>query len=197
MRSIKLISALVIFLLILSVFVQTTAFARCSIKTLRNVCEVCEERALTKLDTDSVCPTCPEVNCPTASLACIKLDSFEPFLKSNYTLSTNLPEGDSDISFKLNISKNNQIKGLFKYDVRAQNFRTVIEENTGFLFYDLVNFNLPITLGGKLFSYNCIGSIENTSVITGICCTIPPDEGNKPKSYSFQFTAVPNESPLR
>ena len=174
-----------------------SSFAKCSIQTLRNVCEVCEERALSNLSTDSICPKCPEVNCPTASLACIQLDSFEPFLKSNYTLSTNLPEGTTDISFKLNILKNDQVKGAFKYDIRNKNFRTVIEENTGFIFYDLINFNLPVQIGEELYSYSCIGSIDNTSAINGICSTIAPDEEKKPASYSFGFTALPNENPLQ
>jgi len=176
---------------------QTSVSSRCSINTLRNVCEICEERALSNLSTDSVCPACPEINCPTASLACIKLDSFEPFLKPNYTLSTNLPEGISDISFMLNISKNNQTKGAFQYDVRGQNFRTVIQENTGFIFYDLVNFNLPVQIGEELYSYNCIGSIDTTSAINGICSTIARNEEREPASYSFQFTALPSDSPLQ
>ena len=198
MKNKKLISALIILLLVVSIqFFKSASYAKCSINTLRNVCEVCEERALSNLSTDSICPKCSEVNCPSASLACIKLDSFEPFLKSNYTLSTNLPEGITNISFKLNIIKNDQIKGVFKYDVREQNFRTVIEENTGFLFYDLVNFNLPVQTGEELYSYSCIGSIDNTSAINGICSTIAPNEERKPASYSFKFTALPSENPLQ
>ena len=57
--------------------------ANCSIRTLKNVCDICEERALKKanLNVDSANQNQPEVNCPTSSFSCIQQDTFIPLLK--------------------------------------------------------------------------------------------------------------------
>lgn len=197
MNKFKLHLALIILSLLLLESTFSSALARCSIDTLRNVCSVCEERALDKLSTDSVCPICPEVNCPQVSHACIKPNSFENFLNSSYTLNAMIWDGEPDMVFKLNISKEDDFTGTFKYDVRYRNFRTAVTGSIGFLLYDVVNFNLPLELGDKVHSYSCIGGIDNSSVIKGLCSTIAQDDTGTTKSYRFSFTALPNLSPLQ
>lgn len=167
----------------------------CSTRILKKICDVCEERALSKLNTDSVCPVCPEVNCPQVSYACIKTDTFVPLLKESYTLSATL---DNDgLLLKLNFKKNEDSPTTLKYDVRSQNFRTLVSNAIAFIFYDLINFNVPLQLKDSLFSYNCLGVINNTSTISGLCSTLANDENNQPKYYGFQFTAIPNDSPIK
>lgn len=172
------------------------AIAKCAISTLLRMCDVCEERAISKLNIDSLCPKqeCPEVNCPTASLACIRIDSFEPFLKQNYTISAKL--GEMDLVMKFNLTKNEQAPNTFHYDIRQANYRLLIDKAVGFLVYDIVNFNLPLQYGESILSYSCVGSIDNSSIIKGLCSTIAPDENKKPNSYGFEFTAIPSFSPL-
>ncbi len=188
---------ILIIILLTTESLYMSSFARCSIDTLKNVCDVCEERALSKLNTDSICPACPEVNCPQPSQACIKLNSFENFLSSNYTLNAMIWSGQPDEIYKLSISKSTDFNGAFNYDVRYKNFRTAAAGNTGFLLYDIVNFNLPLQLGDKLYSYNCIGGIDNTSSLKGVCSTIAQDDFGTVNVYSFPFTALPSSSPLQ
>ncbi len=189
--------------LILSIILLTAesfymnSFARCSIDTLRNVCNVCEERAISKLDTDSVCPTCPEVNNTQVSQACIMLDSFSNFLSSNYIINAMVWSGEPDVIYKLSIAKNNDFTGNFTYDLRYADFRTAITGSTGFIFYDIVNFNLPLELEDKVYSYNCIGGIDNTSSLKGVCSTIAKDDYGLSTTYSFLFTGTPASSPLQ
>ena len=173
---------------------QQTASAYCSPRTLKQVCTACRDTALSELKTDSICPSCPETNCPAISQACIQLDSFEAFLKRNYTISANL--GGTNLVFKLNFLKNEQTPGTFYYDIRSSGYRLLIDNALGFLFYDIINFNLPVPFGEGLLSYNCIGAIDNTSLLKGVCSTVAQDEEGKPKSYGFQFTAIPSNSPL-
>lgn len=186
----KLILTLFVFLLAVP-----GANAKCAISTLLRMCDACEERAISRLNIDSICPKQePEVTCPTASLACIRTDSFEPFLKQNYTISAKL--GDVDLVMKFNLTKNEQAPNSFYYDIRHANYRLLIDKAVGFLIYDIVNFNLPIQYGENILSYSCVGSIDNSSVIKGLCSTIAPDENKKPNSYGFEFTAIPSFSPL-
>lgn len=172
-------------------FVYSKSYAACSIKTLKQVCDVCEERAINKLDIDSVCPpqTCPEINCPAISKSCIQVDSFTHFLKPSYTISTKL--GESDFLFRINFSKNEDKTGVLQYDVRASNFRMLIDNAIGFLIYDIVNFNLPVIFGEALLSYNCIGVIDSESVIRGNCSTLSNNGEEKPVTYRWNFTAIP------
>ena len=79
-------SVLTIILLVLAFIFPYSASSHCSIRTLKNVCDICEERAIEKLQTDSIPAQCPEVMCPETSLACVKPDSFNPFLRTSYTL---------------------------------------------------------------------------------------------------------------
>ena len=196
MNKVKIFQALL--LILLAYAGSLGVHAACSIRTLKNVCDICEERGLKKsnLGTDSLPAECPKVNCPEPSLACIKVDSFEPFLKSSYTLTAMVYSNEDDILFKLNTSKDPSSPQQFSYDVRYQNFRTVIQNSTGFIMYDVVNFNLPLYNGESVLSYNCIGGIDNSSTIKGICSTIANNESGNPQSYGFQFVATPNSSPL-
>lgn len=187
-------NSFLIILLLFGLIPHQAAYAHCTPRTLKQVCTACRDTALSSLNTDSLCPACPEVNCPAISQACIQVDSFEPFLKKNYTISTNI--GGADLVFKLNFLKNEESPGTFYYDVRSSNYRSLINNALGFLFYDIVNFNLPIPLGNKLFSYNCIGAIDNTSILKGVCSTVAQDEDGKSSTYGFQFTAIPSNSPL-
>lgn len=193
-------------LVILTAIVNTVTFpistlAACQIRTLKQVCDLCEERAInkltSKLETDSIQTQPQEINCPATSLACIQSDSFKDLLKTNYTLTAKIFEGEEDTLFKLEITKDQNISSKFKYNVRYRNFRLVIQDSPGFLVYDIVNFNLPVTIGDKLFSYNCIGSIDNTSTLKGVCSTVAPDENGIVKPYSFSFNGIPNSSPLQ
>lgn len=75
MNAFKLLTYLIIIFITTVSFTQcASAKSRCKIETLRNVCQICEERALSKLDTDSVCP---EVKCPEVSKNCTELNSFD------------------------------------------------------------------------------------------------------------------------
>ena len=74
--------------LLLNIFMQNYCYAGCPTRLLEKICDVCEKKALDTLKTDSIPATQEQANCPTASLACIQLDSFLPFLKSNYTITT-------------------------------------------------------------------------------------------------------------
>ena len=177
---------------------QTSANARCSIDTLKNVCTICEERALNSLSLDSACPVCPEVTCPKASQACIRLNSFEPFLSSNYTLTGMIwQDVQDDVLFKLNIAKNENTSSTFNYEVRYDNFRIALQNGMGLLLYDIVSFSLPVSYGEGLLSYNCIGAIDNTSIFQGVCSTIANDGAGNPRPYSWTFTAIPNSNPLQ
>ncbi|MBI3590779.1 MAG: hypothetical protein HY094_05300 [Candidatus Melainabacteria bacterium] len=198
MNKIKLIAFL--FLALSAVFTTVRgASATCSIRTLKNVCDVCEERGLKKsgLSTDSLPAEYPKVNCPEASLACIRTDSFGPFLKSSYTLTAMIDSNGDDVLFKLNTLKDPSSPQKFSYDVRSQNFRTVIQNGSGFIIYDVVNFNLPVYNGENILSYNCIGGIDNSSVIKGLCSTIANNGNGSLQLYGFQFTAIPNVGPLQ
>ena len=191
---------LILLLLILTAIeistISSPAFATCSIRTLKNVSTVCGENAVTKLSTDSTCPVCPEINCPTASLACIMTDSFNPLLKPSYTITGTVEDGQSVI-FKLNISKNNDYTGSFFYDVRYRNFQIALKDNIGFLIYDVVNFNLPYEVGEQIYSFSCIGGIDTSSVLRGSCSTIYKDSAGITQSYSFPYIATPDESPIQ
>ena len=167
------------------------AYAACSSRTLRQVCDACANTALNKLQADSLCPKCPEVNCPSVSKACIQLDSFTPFLKTGYTITKSSSDGVPEMQFNLVISKGEENPNLFSYDVRSPNLKLLVNSAFGFLLYDLVNFNLPVQIGDTVLSYNCIGSIDNTSTLKGVCSTIAKDEEGKPKPYSFLFTGFP------
>ena len=189
-----ILETFLIILVVVSNF--SPALATCSIRTLKNVCTVCEEKAVNKLNTDSACPVCPEVNCPAASLACIQTDSFAPLLKQSYTL-TGTVENEQNVVFKLNISKNETSPSSFFYDVRYRNFQIAIKDSIGFLIYDVVNFNLPYEVGNQMYSFNCIGGIDTSSVLRGNCSTIYKDSTGTAQSYSFPFIATPDESPIQ
>ena len=197
MNIIKLLLLLCSFI-ITSLALPVCAKSKCQIRTLKQVCDVCEERALNKLSTGSVCPQCPEVNCPAVSQACIRTDSFKPFLKSSYTLTAMIWEGHPDMVFKLNIIEGHS-PGTFLYDVRYRNFHIAISDNLGFLIYDVVNFTLPLSSGeNNIVSYSCVGTIDNTSVLIGLCSSITRDSSDiNLKSYSFPFTAVPDSNVLQ
>ncbi|MBI1858062.1 MAG: hypothetical protein HYR97_02990 [Candidatus Melainabacteria bacterium] len=196
-NKLRFILLLVLFLISAEIFTTSdNALAACSIRTLKNLCTTCEERALEKLEIDSVCPSCPEVNCPTASLACIRTDSFNPLLKQRYTF-VGTVEGSQDVIFKLNISKNDDYTGAFSYEVRYKNFQIVAKNNVGFLIYDVVNFNLPYEIDKQLYSFNCIGGIDTNSIFQGGCSTIYKDSAGIVQSYGFPFIATPNDSPIQ
>lgn len=180
-----------------SFLLKTAQNEKCSINVLKQVCDVCEERSLAKLSTDWVGPSYSETNCPTSSLACIMPDSFDSFLKENYTFTSHKQDGSIDTLLKLNFSKQDKYAGNIKYTVRAQNFRTLLENGTGYHAYDLVQFNIPIYYNDTPYSYNCIGIIDNSAVIKGSCSTITSDENEKLKVYNLLFTATPNTSPLK
>ena len=174
-------------------FLSLPADAACSIRTLKNICDVCEQRALNKLSTDSIkCPVCESVNCPTASLACIRPDSFEAVFRSKYTLTTQILDAKNDIIFRINTSKSQDSPNAFSYDVRAQNYREIINDGIGFIFYDIVNFTLPVYLNTKLLSYSCTGVIDNASVIKGYCSTAASSNNESPKTYGGTFIAIPD-----
>ena len=181
----RITTTIIAIIVLLAFSIPGEAKGNCSIRTLRNVCEICEERAVSK-----------EVSCPQASLACIQADSFHPFLKANYTLSGML--GEEEAIFKLNITRDLEFPIRFNYEVRYQNFRTALQNGRGFLIYDIVNFNLPVVVDQNLYSYNCIGVIDNTSNINGVCSTLAPGTGiDDLELYSWGFTALPNTSPLQ
>lgn len=196
MKAYKLIATLSFVLALAVGSTPYNAQAKCSSNILRNVCNLCEDRALSKLNIDSVCPPCEVVNCPQPSLACIRPDSFEKFLDSNYTLAGIVTEENETI-YRLNIRKEKELPGTFTYDVRLANFRPIVRDSVGFLLYDVINFNLPVVYNEEILSYNCIGVINNTSAFKGFCSTIAPDEEGNPKPYGFEFNALPNESPLQ
>ena len=151
----KKILALILLLLFINLFFSLRVNAACSTRTLKQVCDICEQRGLSKLSTDSKCPVCEPVNCPTASLACIRPDSFEGSLRTKYTLTTKLLDGENDIIFRINTVKSQDSPNTFSYDVRAQNYRVITSGGIGFIFYDIVTFALPVYSGTGLLSYNC------------------------------------------
>ena len=178
------------------------ANSACSVRTLKNVCDVCADRAVSKLNTnalstDSVSPNSQQVNCPSVSQACIQHDSFHAFLRQSYTLSAMVWEDQPDVLFRLNITRNENFPDTFTYDVRYKDFTLGVKDSTGYIIYDIVNFNLPFQVDDKFYSLNCIGGIDNTSVITGVCSTIDLDETNVTNVYRFPFTALPNTNPLQ
>ena len=181
------------FFLTVNIFTSllTPVYGACSSRTLSKVCDACADTAINNLKIDSLCPKCPELNCPSVSQACIRLDSFAPFLKSGYTITKSTDEGIPELQFNLVISKSEEIPNLFSYDVRTPNLKLLVDGAFGFLVYDLINFNLPIRIEDIVLSYNCIGSIDNTSTLKGVCSTITNDKEGKPKPYSFLFTGFP------
>ena len=183
---------LITFLLLFLITASQAANANCSTRILKQVCDVCEQRAISKLSTDSTkCPACEPVNCPTASLSCTKPDSFEALLKSKYTLTAKLFEGDNDSIFRINTVKSQDSQNSFSYDVRAQNYREIINDGIGFIFYDIVSFNLPVYSGTQLLSYTCTGVIDNASVIKGYCST-SISSNNETKTYGGSFISIPD-----
>lgn len=191
----KLVLSIII--LVLTFIFPYIASSHCSIRTLKNVCEICEEHALEKLQADSIKTQCPEITCPEPSLACVRTDSFDPFLRSSYTLTAMVWQDLPDVIFKLSISKNNIVPNTFNYDVRYENFRMALKDSIGFLVYDIVNFNLPLNDGEKTYSYNCIGNIDNNSFLKGVCSTVISDEEGNGKTYGWSFTAAPSSNPLQ
>ncbi len=190
----------IILLLFLSVFynfnIPSYAEDKCSTRILKKVCDMCEERALNKLSTDSQSPVAGQVNCPTTSLACLQSDSYFPLLRENYTISI-MTNNKPDLLYKLNISKDINTPQYFNYKVRYANFQTALENATGYLSYNLVNFNLPLQFDSNIYSYNCIGLINNVSIISGTCTTIAENESGELHPYSSTFIAIPNFSPLQ
>ncbi len=185
-------------LVILSFILPDAAHSNCSIRTLKNVCDICEERALEKLGTDSASNgQCPEIKCPEPSLACVRLDSFKPFLKGSYTLVAMVWQDLPDVVFKIDISERAPTPNTFFYDVRNQNFKMALKDSVGFILYDVVNFNLPFGSGEKTYSYNCIGSINNDSAIEGVCSTVATDEEGNSLTYGWPFIAHPSDNPLQ
>lgn len=190
-------------LLLLSIFcnfnVSSYAEDKCSTRVLKKVCDMCEERALNKLSTDSQSSP-PEVsgqvNCPTTSLACLQSDSYFPLLRENYTVSI-MTTNESDLLYKLNISKDINTPQYFNYKVRYANFQTTLEKATGYLSYNLVNFNLPLQFNSNIYSYNCIGLINNVSIISGTCTTIAENDSGELQPYGSTFIAIPNFNPLQ
>lgn len=183
--------ALLIILLIITTFIlPTVANAACSTRVLKRVCDVCEERALSKLNTDSICPPCEPVNSPSTSLSCITLNSFEEYLKSTYAISST--QREILLNFTASFVKNPGTPGIFKYNIWDANNKLTVSNNSAFLLYDVVNFSLPIISGNVIFSYDCTGGIDNNSVIKGVCSTIAQDENGTPSSFGFPFIAVPN-----
>ncbi len=185
---------LIFLFLTLSILLPLPVYANCSTRTLKQVCDVCEQRALNKLSTDSVkCPVCEPVNCPTASLACIRPDSFEALLRSKYTLTTKLLDGENDTIFRINTLKREDSPNAFSYDVRAQNYRQIINDGIGFIFYDIVTFTLPVYSGTQLLSYSCTGVIDSSSVIKGYCsCAASNNNNDEPKTYGGTFISIPD-----
>ena len=182
---------LLIILLIITTFIlPTVTNAACSTRVLKRVCDVCSERALSKLDTDSICPPCKTVNPSSTSLSCITLSSFEKYLKSTYLISSTKRE--TPLNFTASFIKNPGTPGIFKYNIWDANNKLTVSNNSAFLLYDVVNFSLPIISGNVIFSYNCTGGIDNNSVIKGVCSTIAQDEDGTPSPFGFPFVAVPN-----
>ncbi len=178
--------------ILLNLLVPQVADANCSKRTLKQVCDICEEKAQSKLHPDASCPVCEKVNCPTASLACIRLDSFEALLKSKYTLTTKLLGDGGDLVFRINAAQSQDSPNTFSYETRGQNYKLINNDGFGFIFYDIVNFTLPVYAGTQLLSYNCTGAIDNTSIIKGYCSTITPDSNGQPQTYGGSFIAIPD-----
>jgi len=168
------------------------ANATCSTRILKQVCDVCAEKAQSKLHIDASCPVCEKVNCPTASLACIQLDSFKALLRSKYTLTTKLLGDGEDLVFRINTAQSQNSPNTFSYEARGQNYRLINNDGFGFIFYDVVNFTLPVYAGTQLLSYNCTGVIDRTSVIKGYCSTIAPNSNGQPQTYGGSFIAIPD-----
>ena len=106
---------LIISFLILSCFIPKASNATCSTRTLKQVCDICEEKAQSKLHTDASCPVCEKVNCPTASLSCIKPDSFEALLRSKYTLTTKVLGDAEDLVFKIDTTQSQDSPNTFSF----------------------------------------------------------------------------------
>ena len=188
MNQIKL--SLFVFFIITNLIFSYNANAACSTRTLKRVCDVCEERALKKLDTDSVCPSCPEVSCP-ANNSCIRLDSFDSLLRPVYAVTSASNDGGSKFLFWLNIQKNNESPSSFNYEIWSSDNNLLLKDTIGFLLYDVISFNVPVPSGASVLSYSCTGGIDSNSVLKGLCSTIAPDESGNPKSYSWDFTGLP------
>ena len=181
---------LIILFFTLSLGLQSPTLAKCSIRALQNACMICEERAKSDLDLDSICP---EVNCPSPSEACIKPSSFEPFLKKSYSLTLDLTGIENSYTSTIYITKNLEFPNIFSYSVRDTFFRPLIEDGTGFVFYDTVNFTLPLVVNRYLLSFNCFGIIDSKSLIKGYCSTVTYDEITRDrKMLGGLFTASPN-----
>lgn len=165
-------------------------YAECPVSVLKNLCAACEERALSKLNLDSICPkqATQEFNCPSISKACVHYDSFLPFLKQKYTISANI--GGTNTLFYLNFKKNDDGYSIFNYDVRAQNQRSIITGATGYIYYDVVNFIIPLKYQDNYQPYSCIGIIDNTSTIKGSCTTTAKNGEGILTSYGWSFTAL-------
>lgn len=177
-----------VFLILLSLL---PANAECSTRTLKQICDVCEQRILNKLSTDSTkCPVCEPVNCPTASLSCMRPDSFAALLRTKYTLTAKLFEGGNDTIFRINTVQSQGSPNSFSYDVRAQNYRPIINDGIGFIFYDVISFTLPVYSSTQLLSYSCTGIIDRDSVIKGYCSTV--SSSDPPKTYGATFIAIPD-----
>ena len=183
---------LLISFLILSCFIPEASNATCSTRTLKQVCTICEEKAQSKLHTNASCPVCEKVNCPTASLSCIKLDSFEALLKSKYTLTTKVLGDAEDLVYRINTTQSQDSPNTFSYETRGQNYRLINSDGFGFIFYDIVNFSLPVYSGTQLFSYSCTGAIDNASVIKGYCSTVAPNTDGQSQTYGGSFIAIPD-----
>ena len=181
-----------ILLLLLLITIPLAANAACSTRTLKQVCDICAEKAQSKLHTDTSCPVCEKVNCPTASLACIRLDSFEALLRSKYTLTTKLLGNGEDLVFRINTAQSQDSPNTFSYETRGQNYRLINNDGFGFIFYDVVNFTLPVYAETQLLSYNCTGAIDSSSVIKGYCSTITPNSNGQPQTYGGSFIAIPD-----
>ena len=188
----RLITPILVTLLLLTSCL--TAQAACPTRILKQVCEVCQQTALTKLQTDASvkCPVCEPVNCPTASLSCIKPDSFSGSLRTRYTITTNLLGTDNDLTLRFNTLKSQDSQNAFSYEVRAQDYRLINNDGFGYIFYDIVSFSLPVYIGSQLFSYTCTGGIDSSSVIKGYCSTIAPNTNGQPQTYSGSFIGIPD-----
>ena len=183
---------LIFLVLSLNLFFHLSANANCSTRTLKQLCDVCEQRALNKLSTDSTkCPVCEPINCPTASLACIHTDSFQGLFRSKYTITGKFFDSDNDTIFRINTVKNQDSPNSFSYAVRNQNYREIINNGVGFIFYDIVSFTLPAYAGTQLLSYSCTGVIDNVSVIKGYCST-SISSNNETKTYGGSFISIPD-----
>ncbi len=174
-------------------FFSIPANAGCSTRTLKQVCDICEEKAQSKLHIDTSCPVCEKVNCPTASLACIRLDSFEALLRTKYTLTAKLLGDGNDLIFRINTAQSQDSPNTFSYETREQNYHLINNDGIGFIFYDVLTFTLPVYAGAQLLSYSCTGIIDTVSVIQGYCSTVASSGNNDAqKTYGGTFIAIPD-----